>query len=115
MASKSKEARQDQKIYWESKLEERLAFLKDKGVGKEGTAKDTRIRQIRAKLRETDLRLRVIEGKEKKNEEVVHLKAERSAEKKNKKGKNKKVVQEEETVSKRQQKKQKKKEQKSKG
>ena len=114
MASKSREARNDQKIYWEKKLEERAAFLKEKGINQESVAKDSRIRRIRAKLRKTGHRLHVIEGNEKKNEDMARLKSEKVSQEKGKLLKNKKTEPEEVTVSKRQQKKQKKREQKSK-
>ena len=114
MASKSKEARGDQITYWGKKLEERLAYLKDKGVEPEVAVKDPGIRQIRAKMRETERRLRAIEKKEKRKDEVGGLKAERLAAKKEKAGKKKGSEPEGEAVSKRQMKKQKKKEEKNK-
>jgi hypothetical protein len=114
MASKSKEAREDQSIYWGKKLEERLAFLKDKGVEPESAAKDPRIKQLRAKKRETEHRLRAIEKKEKRKDEVAGLKAERLAEKKEKTGKKKSAESQEQATSKRQMKKQKKREEKNK-
>ena len=107
MASKSMEAREHQKAYWKSKLEQRVAFLKDQGVTSELTLKDSGVRHIRAKIRETERRLRAIENKEKKGEEVARLREKRLAEKQDKTGK-RKPEQEEGAVSKRQQKKQKK-------
>ena len=111
MASKSKGAREHQKAYWKGKLDQRIAFLKDQGVTQESTLKDSGIRHIRAKIRETERRLRAIESKENKGEEVARLREKRLAEKQDKTSR-KKTEQEEGAVSKRQQKKQKKREQK---
>ena len=111
MGSKSKEAREDQNAYWESKLKQRLSFLADKGVGSDKTAKDVTVRKIRARIRETEGRLRNIGDLEKKVEEMARIKAEKMAAPKEKKGKNKEETQQKTETSKRQQKKKKKKEQ----
>ncbi|MCF8128406.1 MAG: hypothetical protein K9N10_07810 [Deltaproteobacteria bacterium] len=114
MASKDKESRLAQMSYWEEQLNQQLARLTEKGISSEKIAKDTEVKKIRAKIRETRDRLAVIEEKEKKLEEMIKAKAEKAA--KPKESKKKKKQQEEETVaeSKRQQKKKKKKEKKSK-
>ena len=110
MASKEKAARLEQRVYWEEKLNQRLSLLADKESESEKIAKDTTVRQLRAKVRETDKRLRVIEGKEKKLEEMAKIKAEKlAAPKKEKKGK---TSEEKPGKSKRQQKKKQKKESK---
>lgn len=98
--------------YWEGQLNERLAQLAEKNVAPGKISKDTEIKKIRAKMRETRDRLGTIEGKEKKLEEMAKAKAEKAAMPK----KSKKKEKEEETSaeSKRQQKKKKKKEKKSK-
>ena len=114
MGSKSKEARLKQKTYWESKLTERLSFLADKGVGSDKTVKDTAVRKFRAKIRETEGRLRAIADGEKKVEEMASIKAEKTAGPKEKKLKEKQKTQQKEETSKRQQKKKKKKESKTK-
>ena len=112
MASKEKVARLEQKVYWEEKLNQRLSLLADKGSEPEKIAKDTTVKKLRAKMRETDKRLRVIEGKEKKLEEMAKIKTEKLATpKKEKKGK---LSEEKTGESKRQQKKKKKKESKNK-
>jgi hypothetical protein len=112
MASKDKESRLAQMGYWEEKLNQRLAQLAEKGVASEKITKDTEIKKIRAKIRETRDRLGTIEEKEKKLGEMAKARAEKTAMPK----KSKKKKQEEETSaeSKRQQKKKKKKEKKSK-
>ena len=111
MPSKGKEERSEQKAYWEEKLSQRLAELKEKGVESGKAAKDTAVRQIRAKLRETNNRLETIGNLEKKVQEMIVTKAEKLAAPKEKKSKKKGVT--EESESKRQQKKKKKKEKKS--
>lgn len=116
MVSKSREARLGQKAFWEEKLSQRLSALDDKGATPEDTAKDTTVRSLRAKLRETDRRLGVIDKKEKKVEEMAKRKAEKLAapnKEKTKKGKKAKV-EETPVESKRQKKKKKKKEAKNK-
>ncbi len=65
MASKDKESRLAQMGYWEGQLSEGLAQLAEKGVAPEKIAKDTEIKKIRAKIRETRDRLVAIEEKEK--------------------------------------------------
>ena len=112
MASKEKTARLEQKVYWEEKLDQRLSLLADKGAGSEKISKDTTVRQLRAKIRETDKRLKAIEEKEKKLEEMAKARAEKLADPKKEKGKKGKASKEQPADSKRQQKKKKKKEKK---
>ena len=87
MASKEKAARLEQKVHWEKKLNQRLSLLADRGAGSEKISKDTTVKQLRAKMRETDKRLRVIEEKEKKLEQMAKVKAEKLAVPKKEKGK----------------------------
>jgi len=112
MPSKSLEARSQQKIYWETKLSQRIAELGETGLDPAGIAKDAAVRKLRATLRATQNRLNVIDGLERKQEEMTRLKAEKLAQPKEDKSdkKRRKLEAEEEAVSKRQQKKQKKKE-----
>jgi len=112
MPSKSLEARAQQKIHWETKLNQRIAELVEAGLDQAGIAKDAAVRKLRATLRATQNRLDVIDGLERKKEEMARLKAEKLAQPKEDKGEKKRRKQEEEeqAVSKRQQKKQKKKE-----
>ena len=112
MASKDKASRLAQMDYWESQLNQRLAQLAEKEVAPEKIAKDTEIKKIRAKIRETRDRLGTIEEREKKLEKMTEARAEKAA--KPKKSKNKKKEEEGSAESKRQQKKKKKKEKKSK-
>jgi len=110
MTSKSKEARIEQKTYWETKLEQRLGALAEKGVDPKKAAKDPAVKKIRAYLRETDARLKAISSLETKAEEMARKKAEKANAPKTEKGKKGKAKQEGQEVSKRQQKKKKKKE-----
>jgi len=114
MASKEKAVRLEQKVRWEEKLNQRLSLLADRGAGSEKISKDTTVKQLRAKMRETDKRLRVIEEKEKKLEEMAKVKAEKLAVPKKEKGKKGKTSKDQPADSKRQQKKKKKKEKKEK-
>ncbi|HDZ89104.1 MAG TPA: hypothetical protein ENH37_00290 [Deltaproteobacteria bacterium] len=114
VASRAKTVRADQKAYWEEKLNQRLSLLADQGAEPRKVARDTTVRQLRAKLRETEKRLQSIEEKEKKLEELARVKAERLAAPK-KKEKKKTAAEEKAAESKRQQKKRKKKEGKGKG
>ena len=108
MASKDKESRLAQMGYWEEQLNRQLALLAEKGVAPEKTAKDTEVKKIRAKMRETRDRLGVIDEKEKKLEKMAEARAEKAAKPK----KSKKKKEETSAESKRQQKKKKKKEKK---
>ncbi|MBW2708996.1 MAG: hypothetical protein JRD04_06890 [Deltaproteobacteria bacterium] len=107
MASKDKESRVAQMGYWEEQLKQRLALLAEKGVASEKITKDTEIKKLRAKMRETRDRLGAIEEKEKKLEEMDKARAEKAA--MPKKSKKKKKEEEPSAESKRQQKKKKKK------
>jgi len=111
MPSKTREARLDQKAFWEAKLNQRLSLLKEKGLESRPIAKDIAIKSLRAKLRETESRLNAIDALEKKVQDMARLKAEKMAIPKEGKAKKKKG-EEEPAVSKRQQKKKKKAEKK---
>ena len=87
MASKSFEAKKNQKEYWGSKLNQRLSFLTEKGFEPGKIAKDTTVRKFRAKMRETGSRLKTIASKAKKVEEMARIKAEKAAAPKEEKGK----------------------------
>lgn len=114
MVSKSSEARENQKEYWGSKLNQRLSFLTEKGFEPGKIAKDGTVRKLRAKMRETGSRLRTIASQEKKVEEMARIKAEKAAVPKEEKVKKKKEAGKTPEESKRQQKKSKKQASKSK-
>ena len=109
MASKDKAARENQNAYWEGKLKERIDTLAGQGLSEQLIAKDTAVRGIRARMRETGARLRAVARREEKVEEMARAKAEKLAAPKQEKGKKKAMAEEAPQASKRQQKKQKKK------
>ncbi|MBW2129167.1 MAG: hypothetical protein JRH13_07360 [Deltaproteobacteria bacterium] len=109
MASKTKEARLDQKKRLEEQLERRLAALTDRGLDSARIAKDVKVRMLRAEIRKTNARLKAISAIEKKNEEMARLRTEKAAAPKKEKGKKQKAQPQEEKISKRQQKKRQKK------
>ena len=105
MPSKIKEARVEQKDYLEVKLKERLAILAEQGIEPQRAAKDTAVRKIRAELRATTSRLAVIEGKEKKIEDMAKKKAEKNEKPSKEKSKKAKSTEDQPEMSKRQRKK----------
>ncbi len=109
MPSKSKEARLEQKNFWEEKLKQRLDVLAENGVDPRKSFKDRTVKKIRAKLRDTEARLNSIGTQEKKIEEMAAKKAEKLAAPKEKKTKKKLAEEVKGAESKRQQKKKKKK------
>ena len=109
MPSKSKVAREEQNAYWENKLNQRLSVLSEKGLEPKKIAIDTAVRKIRAKLRDTQGRLRVISRMEKKVEEMAEIKAQKLAAPKDKKSGKKKGEENTPETNKGRQKKQKKK------
>ena len=113
MASKDKQVRLDQKSYLEEKLNQRLTVLAGKGLLPERIAKDVTVRKIRAKMRKTEGRLKVIAELEKKTEEKARIKVEKTA--LPKKEKKKKEAEKVPVESKRQKKKEKKSKEKEEG
>jgi hypothetical protein len=114
MPSKSEAARETQREYWQNKLNQRLSFLTDKDMGSSKIIKDATVRKIRAKLRETEGRLKAIADLEKKKEDMARRKAEKKAAPKKEKAGKKKGSEQTQEMSKRQQKKKKKTESKGK-
>lgn len=112
MGSSSKGTQIEQRAHWEHRLNQRVASLADKGYDPERIKKDTAVRQIRAKIREAESRLRRIKAKERKLEEMARIKAEKQAEPVKEKGRKKEVPEEKTTTGKRQEKKKKKQESK---
>jgi hypothetical protein len=110
MGSKTKQTREEQKIHWETKLKQRLSVLAEKGMESEKVAKDPGVRKIRAKIRQTQGRLKAIADSEKKANELSRIKAEKTAAPKKEKGKKTKEQENEPDRSKRQQKRMKKRE-----
>ena len=108
MTSKSESARESQRAYWENKLKQRLSLLGENGRDSGQITKDAAVRKIRAKLRETETRLKVIADLEKKKADMARLKVEKKAAPRKEKVKKKKETETKQEISKRQQKKKKK-------
>ena len=79
MASQSRETRQRQLIAWEAKLKNRLAALGEQGADEKKISSDVLVKELKAKIKESQLRLRTIDAFEKKTAELAAAKAEREA------------------------------------
>lgn len=74
-----RETRQKQKAEWEAKLQKRLALLGEKGFDEQKIARDVGIKELKAKIKESNVRLRAIDANEKRTAELAAIKAERLA------------------------------------
>ncbi|MDD5450637.1 MAG: hypothetical protein PHT49_01915 [Desulfovibrionales bacterium] len=92
MASERRETRLKQKAEWEVKLQKRLALLAEKGADKKKIARDALVKGLKAKIRESQIRLRAIDATEKRTAELATIKAERLARPKEETPKAKKVA-----------------------
>lgn len=79
MASKSKETRLKQKATLEAKLQKRLALLAEQGMDEKKIARDVLVKELKASLKETQVRLRAIAANAKQTEDLAAMKAERLA------------------------------------
>jgi hypothetical protein len=79
MNSQSKETRLQQQTLLNTKLQNRLAALAEKGTDEKMIARDVTVKELKSKLRETAVRLRAIAAVEKRTEELSVVKAERQA------------------------------------
>lgn len=79
MASESKETRLKQKATLEAKLQKRLALLAEKGLNEKKIARNVLVKQLKAKLKKTAVRLRAIAANVKRTEDLAAMKAERLA------------------------------------
>jgi hypothetical protein len=79
MASKSKETRLKQKATLEAKLQKRLALLAEKGLDEKKIARNVLVKQLKAKLKTTAVRLRAIAAHVKRTADLDTIKAERLA------------------------------------
>jgi len=79
MASKSNETRLKQKAALEAKLQKRLALLAEKGQDEKKIARDVLVKELKANLKETQVRLRAIAANVKRTEDLAAMKAERLA------------------------------------
>jgi len=92
MASERRETRLKQKAEWEVKLQKRLALLAEKGADKKKIAGDALVKGLKAKIKESQARLRAIDATEKRTAELATIKAERLARPKEETPKAKKVA-----------------------
>ena len=79
MASQSRETRQKQLAEWEVKSQKRLAFLGEKGFDEKKIARDVLVKELKAKIKESQVRLRAIDAREKRTAELAAIKADRLA------------------------------------
>jgi hypothetical protein len=79
MASKSNETRLRQKAALEAKLQKHLALLAERGVDEKQIARNVLVKELKAKLKETALRLRAIDTYVKRTADLAAIKAERLA------------------------------------
>lgn len=79
MGSQSKETRQKQLAGWEVKLQKRLAFLGEKGFDEKKIARDALAKELKSKIKESQVRLQAIDATEKRTGELAAMKAERLA------------------------------------
>jgi hypothetical protein len=79
MASQSRETRQKQLAEGELKLQKRRALLGEKGFDEKKIAHDVLVRELKSKIKESQVRLRAIGANEKQVADLAAIKAERLA------------------------------------
>ncbi|MFY9398590.1 MAG: hypothetical protein WAR22_09535 [Desulfomonilia bacterium] len=87
MASKLRSVRESQKTYWVDKLGRRREELGATGLDEKAIEKDTVVKMLRAKVRETTRRLAAIAAREQKLEDMTRLREEKKAAPPKEKGK----------------------------
>ena len=92
MASESKETRLKQKATLEAKLQKRLALLAEKGLDEKKIARDVLVKELKANLKQTQVRLRAIATNVKRTADLAAMKAERLAQPKEETTKAKKAA-----------------------
>jgi hypothetical protein len=75
----SRKTRLKQKAEWEVKLQKRLALLGAKGFDEKKITRDVGIKELKSKIKESQVRLRAIDANEKRTAELAAIKAERLA------------------------------------
>ncbi len=75
----NRETRLKQKAEWEVKLQKRLALLGEKGFDEQKISRDVGVKELKAKIKESQVRVRAIDAKDKRTEELAAIKAERLA------------------------------------
>jgi len=79
MTSLSRETRQTQLVEWEAKLHKREALLVEKGVDAIKIEHDIGVKELKSKIKETQVRLQAIDALKKRTAELAAIKAERLA------------------------------------
>jgi hypothetical protein len=105
MASKLRISRESQKAYWEDKLGKRKEELKGLGIEGAQVEKDSIVRKLKAKVRESTFRITAIGAREKKLEDMVRIREEKKAAPPKEKGKKAEAAPVEDTKSKKKKKK----------
>jgi len=79
MGLKRKQMQMRQKAYFEEELKNRLSFLAGKGIEPPKSDKDAIVKNLKANIRATDRRLRLIAGYETRTQELAKIKADRTS------------------------------------
>lgn len=79
MASKLRISRESQKTYWEDQLNRRKEELSGQGLDEKKVEKDSMVRKLKAKVRESTFRITAIGAREKKLEDMARLREEKKA------------------------------------
>jgi hypothetical protein len=79
MRSNKKQVQTGQKESFERKLKNRLTYLSERGIESPVIDKDAIVKHLQGKIRSINLRLKTIDGQEKKNEELAKKKVEKAA------------------------------------
>jgi hypothetical protein len=79
MASQSRETRQKQLAEGEVKLQKRQALLGEKGFDEKKISRDVLVKELKSKIKESQVRLRAIGANEKQVADLAAIKAERLA------------------------------------
>ena len=74
-----RDTRLKQKAEWEGKLKKRLALLEAKGFDAQKIARDVGVKELKAKIKESQVRLRAIDANDNRTAELATIKAERLA------------------------------------
>jgi len=79
MSSKSKDVRIEQRRILEEKLDLRLQQLAQKGISKEKAQGDPLVKNLKAKIKETNIRIKAAEKIAKQNEDLAQAKVQKLA------------------------------------
>jgi len=77
MSSKSKDVKIEQRRILEKKLDLRLQQLAQKGISKEKAQSDPLVKNLKAKIRETNIRIKAVDKVSKLNEELAQAKVQK--------------------------------------